>query len=56
MYKNLNTLKAAAKKLAVTTDFLNDMIAAGLIATLQIGKRQFVSNNEIARVLASVAA
>lgn len=54
--KNLNDLKTTATKLGVTFDFLKASIEAGVIQTITIGKRQFVSNAEIARFVASVAA
>jgi len=54
--KNLNDLKTTAHQLGVTYDFLKASIEAGVVQTITIGKRQFVSNAEIARFVASVAA
>jgi hypothetical protein len=53
--KNLNDLKTSAHKLGVTYDFLKAAIESGHIKTIAIGRRQFVSNAEIARFVSSVS-
>ena len=52
----LNTIPAAAEKLGMNRKFLKATIEAGLIKTLKIGERQFVSDAEIARFKSTVSA
>ncbi len=54
MNKYVFTKKAAAKKLSVTYDTMNDLIEQGHVSTVTIGKRKLVTQAAIDSFLRSL--